>query len=112
MATEIRVDEKRERIIFGIEHISDEMIDFIDKLVSMPSFPNKNDLRVLAGIEDKDWHVDTATPIDYYRRIEELYPNFNKGNMVYDYSEPNTHGVMLNVNDLLAHTIIKLCKTN
>lgn len=102
---------KRDMLIAHLKYATDNEIDFISDLLNLERYPNKFDLFKLAG-KDREYYskVDSATPIDYYRKIAELYPGFTNGNMCYDYNEPNTHGAMLNINDLVVQRILNLKK--
>ena len=99
---------KKDMLIAHLDYATDKQIDFIIELLSMNEYPNKKDLLNLGGF-DTSKTFDTATPIDYYRKIQELYPNFVNGNMIYDYSQ-KSFGEMLNANDLIVHRILKLKK--
>lgn len=99
---------KKDLLIAHLDYATDKQLDFVNELLSMAQFPNKEALLKLGGF-DVSKTYDSATPIEYYRKIQELYPNFTKGNMIYDYSE-NSFGKMLNVNDLIVHRILKLRK--
>tara|TARA_R110000772_G_scaffold145445_2_gene255339 strand:- start:2295 stop:2627 length:333 start_codon:yes stop_codon:yes gene_type:complete len=107
-----KIEEKKKTIVNYIDYMSDDLIDFIHQLTSMGTLLNKDDLRKLGKVSDEDWLVmDTAIPLDYARSIRELHPNFDEGNMVYDYSK-KSFGEMKNLNDDLASRILNLNKNS
>ena len=90
------------------EYINDSQIKLIHDILNLNSFPDMSDLRLLAGISDDDWrHIDSATPCDANRQIENLYPNFRKGTMVYSYVQNRIFGEHLNLNDLIVKRIVE-----
>ena len=49
--------------------------------------------------------TDSAYPIDYYRNIQNIYPNIDKGLYIYNYTD-NTFGSLYNVNNLIANKVL------
>jgi hypothetical protein len=103
--TEIKM---KEIVNETIELLNDEQINFIYDLLTLGTFPSKGDLLILSG-KDREYQrrIDTATPIDYYRRIEDIYPGIKNGNMCYDYNH-NTYGEMTNINDLIVQRMLNV----
>mgnify|MGYP003638364546 FL=1 len=100
---------KRDEIQKYLGYVSDEKIDLLYEIATMSRYCNKEDLLKLANVSDEDRRkIDTAFPHEYYERIREIYPNIDKGNLCYDYREGNnSHGQMVNVNDLIVSRILK-----
>ena len=100
---------KKEIVLDHIkDYATDEQIEMLDKLLSLSMYPNKTDILKLSGY-DTNQTYDTAYPIDYYRRIEEIYPNIKDGNFIFDYSR-QTFGELVNINNLFTANILKTFK--
>lgn len=107
-----KTEEQKKSIVNYIDYMSDDLIDFIHQLTSMGSLLNKDDLRKLGKVSDEDWNkMDTAIPLGYANSIREIHPNFDEGNMVYDYSK-KSFGEMKNLNDALAQRVLNFNKNN
>ncbi len=96
---------KKEYLIEAIEGMDEKQTDFLIELMSLGRYPNKGDIIKLAFEEGEMNTYDTAYPIDYYRRIEQIYPNISKGSFVFDYTNL-TFGELVNINDKFANRII------
>jgi hypothetical protein len=106
------MSDSREKILQYLADetlISDEKVELIYSLLTQ-SWPNKNDLLRLSGYDMLKSH-DTAIPAPYAQQIRELYPDFNNGCYIFDYSEMS-FGKMVNVNNLFAHHVIKTLSIN
>ena len=97
--------EKLRQYLADEDLISDEKVELIYSLLSMSGMPSKTDILKLAGY-DVSKTYDTAYPSPYAERIRELYPDFNNGCHIYDYSE-NHFGQMVNINNLFAKHVLK-----
>lgn len=91
--------ENKEKLLFLIDLMTPEQIKTFLQLASLARYGNKSDLMTLAEIDQKSGKIDTAIPLEYQRQIENVYPNFKLGNMVFDYR--NKFGEMLNLNDVI-----------
>lgn len=101
--------EKKDNIVKYIDYLTEEQVNFIYNLTNLNS-PNKRELLTLAGVtEDDQRKIDSATPQDYYNSIEAIYPNIDKGNMMYSYID-KSFGEMININDLIVKKILNLHK--
>ena len=49
--------------------------------------------------------TDSAYPVDYFRKIQDVYPNIDKGMYIYNYTN-NSFGSLYNVNNLIANQIL------
>ena len=94
---------KKETIIEYLDYLSDEKINLIYDLLNLPDYANKDDLIKFSGVDVGTY--DTAVPIDYIRRIEEIYPNLLKGNFIYDYSTAK-FGELININNWVVNRIL------
>jgi hypothetical protein len=99
----------KDKLIGAMEYMSEEQMDFVLRLTNLGSYPTKVDLLKLSGFDTSKTY-DTATPIDYLRRIEEIYPNIKDANLIFDYSK-NSWGEMTNVNDMLVREMIYIFKS-
>ena len=98
---------KKEILLDAItnDYLSKDVIELIYDIANISEFPNKRDLLKFAGY-DVNKTFDTAYPIDYFRRIEEIYPDVKKGNYIFDYSQ-NNYGELVNINNLIVERILK-----
>lgn len=79
-------------------------IDFMDDLFNIENyFSTRKLLRLFAPELDQN-KIDIAYPVDYAERIRQIYPDFDKGYMVYNYNDKK-FGEMLNINNLIAEKI-------
>lgn len=97
--------EKLRQYLSDENLISDTQVELIYSLLSMNGMPSKTDILKIAGY-DVSKTYDTAYPSPYAERIREIYPDFNNGCHIYDYSE-NHFGQMVNINNLFAKHVLK-----
>lgn len=102
------METNKKLIIDSLEYASEKQVKFILDILAMGKYSNKQDLMKLSKIEDSG-KIDTAYPIDYYRRVEDVYPNINKANLIYDYTN-SIYGELVNINDGIASRILNLNK--
>lgn len=107
--------EKREYVIEYLKDedlVSDEAVDILLKLMSRQRIIhfrlhrrmfNKKEILEMAGMKDR--HYDTAYPQPYADKIRELYPDFNEGLYIFDYTEER-FGRMVNVYNQFAKKIL------
>jgi len=92
------------------ELISDEKVDLIYTLITAVC-PSKVDILKISGY-DTTQSFDTAIPSPYAQKLREVYPDFNNGSYIYDYSQNHVWGEMRNVYNLFAKKVIQtLCLT-
>jgi len=70
------------------EQLTDKQVDKLYQFLNAMSkdFYSKSDLIEIADIKGS---FDTATPIDYVRRVQEILPSFKTHYMIYDYRTAN-----------------------
>ena len=98
------LEELKNDIIDSLEYLSENQLQYISDLLKTKGYTTKTDLLKLSGF-DMSKTFDTAYPIDYFRRIEEIFPKIQDGNLIYDYSE-KSFGELVNVNDLFVKQYI------
>lgn len=101
-------EQKKQNLIDNIDQLTDAQINLINSLCNLGTYPNKKDLLKLSNF-DVSKSYDTATPIDYMRRILEIYPNIDKGTFIFDYSK-NIYGELVNINDLFTAHVLEVFK--
>ena len=79
----------------------------IDGLSLLKEWVSKNEINCPVIMMSGHGTIDTAIPLDYSNRIKDIYPNFLKGNNVYDYRN-DSYGNMLNINDEIVSRILNL----
>ena len=104
----LTIEEKKERIAKYMHVLNDKQIELVYDILVMPTYLDKNDLMSLANF-DNNGKVDTAYPIDYYRKVEDVYPSISDANLIFDYNE-NTYGKMVNINDKIVNRILESVK--
>lgn len=87
------------------ELISDQKVDLIYALLTL-SCPTKNDLLSIAGFTKPEKNYDTATPLNHVRKIMEIYPDFENGSYINDYSGDHIWGKITNVYNIFAKHVI------
>ena len=97
------IEHKRKMVISYFEDedlISDEIVEFIYKLIASHGWLTKTEMLELSGY-DTTQTFDTAYPQPYADKIREIYPNFRNGWYFFDYSK-QAFGELVNVYDLFA----------
>jgi len=96
------IDEKREFLISIIENMDEEEIDFLDNLFNLENIISTRELLNIFAPELDQNKIDTAYPVEYAKRIREIYPDFDNGYIIYDYNK-NMFGEMKNIYNLIAN---------
>ena len=98
--------EKRKELIELINAIDENSINFLHGFLSMKNkgCDKRELLKFFAPDTDGD-KVDTAFPVDYLRRIEEIYPDAKSGNYIFDYNT-NHFGELININNIVANSFL------
>ena len=94
--------EKRKDLVSLINAIDGNSIDFLHGIFNLADKGSNNRELLKFFSPDTDGRkVDTAFPVDYLRRIEEIYPDANNGNYIFDYNG-NCFGELININNIIA----------
>lgn len=101
------MEQKKEYLKEYIDILNDDEIEFLYSLFHLSRFDTKKEI---INLFDTDKvidvkKVDSAYPIDYYRRIEEIYPDAKNGWYIFDYTK-ETFGSLTNINNLIAKKIL------
>ncbi len=98
----MKTNEKRKELTAIINAIDDNSINFLHGIFSLADKGcNKRELLKFFSPDTDGNKVDTAFPVDYLRRIEDIYPDANNGNYIFDYNG-NTFGELININNIVA----------
>ena len=98
----MNTNEKRKELAELINLIDGKSIDFLHGIFNLADKGcNKRELLNFLSPDTDGRKVDTAFPIDYLRRIEEIYPDANNGSYVFDYNG-NCFGELININNIIA----------
>ena len=89
-----------------IGYLDEEQTLFVLELLKSCGRFNKVRTLELSGYDMKQT-FDTAYPEPYAKQLRELYPNFNLGSYIFDYSK-NSYGELVNVNDLFVNKLVKV----
>ena len=87
--------------------IRDEQVDFIYLLLQYNINDKRELMKIVGYTEEQQGKIDTAIPIDYARKVEELLPCFNGHNHVYDYTK-KSFGEMFNVIEAFGEKVISI----
>lgn len=101
----MKTEQKREMIMAYVAQMSDEQIDFLHGLFQLGGLFSKDDLLKLFAPEVNVNKIDSSFPVDYLRRIENIYRDAKNGNYVYDYNE-TYHGSLVNINNIIAEKVL------
>lgn len=102
--------DKRERVIQYFQDedlVTDEAVDIIYMLMSRNMF-SKHEILEMSGMDAKAMNYDTAYPQPYADKIRELYPDFNEGCYIYDYTGDNVWGKMTNIYNIFAKRMLEV----
>ncbi len=99
--------QKKEYLKEYIDILDNDKIEFLYSLFHLYQFDDKDKI---INLFDSDKVIDTnkvdsAYPIDYYRRIEEIYPDLKNGWYIFDYTKEN-FGSLVNLNNVIAKKIL------
>lgn len=100
-------NEKEKFITTMMELMNEEQIDLLYKLFGLRSFASKSDLIEIFYPEKDRRKIDTAYPVDYFRQVENIYPDLKNGVHVFDYNDA-PYGSLLNLNNGIAGKILEL----
>ena len=98
-----------EELVETLNYQSEEQIQLLIDIANFRQFANKKDLIKFAVKDESKMNYDTAYPQPYADSIREIYPNFVKGNFIFDYTE-KTFGELVNINDLVVNRILNTKK--
>ncbi len=102
-------EELVKELVLNLNYQSEEMVQLLIDISEFKQFANKRDLLKFAVKDESKMNYDTAYPQPYADSIREIYPNFNKGNFIFDYTE-KTFGELVNINDLVVNRILQTKK--
>ncbi len=101
----MKTEQKRKMIMAYVARMEDEQVEFLHGLFQVGRLFSKDDLLKLFAPEVDVNKIDSSFPVDYLRRIEDIYPDAKNGNYVYDYNE-NHLGRLVNINNIIAEKIL------
>ena len=102
----METNEKRKDLTSLINAIDEKSIDFLHGFLSLANKGcNKRELLKFFAPDMDTNKVDTAFPVDYMRRIEEIYPDANNGDYIFDYNR-NGFGELININNIVANSFL------
>ena len=95
-------NEKRKEITELINSIDEKSIDFLHGIFNLANKGcDKRELLKFFAPDTNGNKIDTAFSVDYLRRIEDIYPDANNGNYIFDYNK-NHFGELININNIVA----------
>ena len=101
----MKTEQKRKMILAYVARMEDEQVDFLHGLFQVGSFFSKDDLLKLFAPGMDVNKIDSSFPIDYLRKIENIYPDAKNGNYIYDY-DGNYFGELVNINNIIARKVL------
>ena len=100
---------KKEYLIEIIEGMNDEQLSKVHSVLNLSRYASKGDI-INVFCKDEIVNYDSAYPIDYYRRVEDLYPDAKNGLYIYDYTNNRTFGRLVNLNNSIVDMIFKFLR--
>ncbi len=102
----MNTNEKRKELTELINAIDEKSIDFLHGVFNLAKKGcDKRELLKFFSPDMDGNKVDTAFPVDYLRRIEEIYPDANNGDYIFDYNK-NHFGELINMNNIVANSFL------
>jgi hypothetical protein len=96
--------EKIEKINQYLQY-SESIVNLFYELLELQNSANCKNIAEFCNLDDSK--IDTAYPYEYANEIREIYPNFDKGLNVFDYSENRIFGQMRNLKNDFFNTVLK-----
>lgn len=98
----MNTNEKRKELAELINMIDGKSIDFLYGIFNLADKGcNKRALLSFFAPDMDTNKIDTASPVDYLRNIEKIYPDAINGNYIFDYNK-NHFGELININNIIA----------
>ena len=95
----------KEKLMENIEYLSEDQAGLINNMLNLSRFNSSREIIKAFSIEIGTF--DSAYPQPYADRIREIWPGFNAGNYIFDYSE-NSWGELKNINDMIVKQIFNI----
>ena len=100
---------KKEYLIEIIEGMNEEQLSKVHSVLNLSHYASKRDIIDVFCKDEFDVY-DSAYPIDYYRRVEDLYPDAKNGLYIYDYTNNRMYGRLVNLNNIIVDKIFKFLR--
>lgn len=98
----------KERLLDRVEHLTDAQCEKLNEIIGLMTrgYISKGDIMKLADIK-QEGKIDTALPIDYVRKVQEVYPQFSTMFHVMDYRE-ESYGSLTNIAEAFVLNLSKM----
>ena len=100
---------KKEYLIEIIEGMNDEQLSKVHSVLNLSRYASKGDI-IDVFCKDELNNYDSAYPIEYFRRIEDIYPDVKEGMYIFDYTNDRTFGRLVNLNNIIVDKIFKFLR--
>lgn len=107
MATKAK--QERDILMDYVNDMSDEQVRKVYSVLNLSRYASKGDIIDVFCKDELD-NYDSAYPIDYFRKVEDLYPDAKNGLYIYDYTNDRTFGRLVNVNNIIVDKIFKFLR--
>lgn len=100
----------REIVQTTVKQMTDEEINFLHKLLNIGNDATTKSILNLCDEGDRPETYDTATPVEYMREIEQIYPESKNGNYIFDYSK-KSFGELTNINNIFFKAVLSFVQS-
>ena len=100
--------QERDILMDYVNDMSDEQVRKVYSVLNLSRYASKRDIIDVLCKDELD-NYDTAYPIEYYRQIEDIYPDIKNGMHVFDYTN-NKFGELVNVNNIIVDMMFKFIR--
>ena len=100
---------KKEYLIEIIEGMNEEQLSKVHSVLNLSRYASKRDIIDVFCKNEFDVY-DSAYPIEYFRQIEDIYPDVKEGLYIYDYTNNRMYGRLVNLNNIIVDKIFKFLR--
>ena len=100
----------QERLILMdyVDNMSDEQVRKVYSVLNLSRYASKGDI-IDVFCKDDLKSYDSAYPIEYFRQIEDIYPDIKNGMYVFNYPKDKAFG-LVNLNNIIVDKIFKFLR--
>lgn len=104
-----KAKQERDILMDYVNDMSDEQVRKVYSVLNLSRYASKGDIIDVFCKDEFDVY-DSAYPIEYFRQIEDIYPDVKEGMYIYDYTNDRTFGRLVNLNNIIVDKIFKFLK--
>ena len=104
-----KAKQERDILMDYVNDMSDEQVCKVYSVLNLSRYASKGDIIDVFCKDELD-NYDSAYPIDYFRQLEDIYPDAKKGMYIFDYTNNRTFGELVNVNNIIVDKMFKFLR--